>query len=265
MTRDMSLTIPRPESFRASDGVSVAYRRWGAADSQPTVLQHGFASDSLQEWYDPGVITSLLEAGCSVLTIDARGHGLSDAPHGPDLYGEPRIAQDLIELVEEIHVDSINLVGYSMGAIATTFVAAHRPSLVSRLVLAGIGCGAVEVGGVDTRVVSKALLSQAFLTEDPSKIDDPGLAAWRAATDASGASHRALGAAASALHESGLPLSQITAPTMVLAGRDDPFAARPEVLASAIAGARSRIVPGDHGTARFAPEFAAALSEFVSR
>ena len=44
----------------------------------------------------------------------------------------------------------------------------------------------------------------------------------------------------------------------------DPLAARPERLAAAIKGARLRLAPGDHRSVVAAPQFAAALAEFLA-
>ncbi len=49
-----------------------------------------------------------------------------------------------------------------------------------------------------------------------------------------------------------------------MAGRDDPLAARPEVLAGAIAGARLRVVGGDHLGALGDPAFVPSLLGFLS-
>jgi hypothetical protein len=51
----------------------------------------------------------------------------------------------------------------------------------------------------------------------------------------------------------------------VLAGDADPLAARPQVLADAIAGARLQLVAGDHLGAVGDPAFTAALVEFLAR
>ncbi|MEV5667777.1 hypothetical protein AB0L28_03095 [Streptomyces sp. NPDC052503] len=68
-----------------------------------------------------------------------------------------------------------------------------------------------------------------------------------------------------AVHRGALPLDRITVPTLVLAGAGDPLATRPEVLASAIAGAELTVLPGDHLTAVRDPGFAEAIASFLAR
>ncbi len=58
-------------------------------------------------------------------------------------------------------------------------------------------------------------------------------------------------------------LGEITAPTLVIAGDEDPLARRPHVLAGAIAGARLHVVAGDHGTTVGSPAFQAAVVDFL--
>jgi pimeloyl-ACP methyl ester carboxylesterase len=61
-----------------------------------------------------------------------------------------------------------------------------------------------------------------------------------------------------------IALEQITAPTLVLAGRDDQLASRPQVLASAIPRAELLVIDGDHLGAVAAPAFAPAIVEFIN-
>lgn len=258
----MSSTVER---FQASDGVSLAYRSWGMPSRSPVILQHGFASDSLSEWAAPGVIDALVSRGRHVLAIDARGHGLSESPHDPDRYGEVRMARDLAELFGNEGFDSVDLVGYSMGAIVALLVAAQSAVDIRRLVVGGIGCGVVECGGLDTRVVDSAVLARAFLTDNPAHIADAGLREWRHFADSTGADHLALGAVAASIRNPGVPLKDVTSPVLVLAGEDDPFAQRPDVLARALPQANLVMVSGDHTTARFSPAFTESILGFFER
>lgn len=259
----MSIRLPPVRTFRASDGINIAFREW-STEGRTAILQHGFASDSLSEWRDPGIIEVLVSAGHRVVTIDARGHGESDTPYNPDLYGIPRLAQDLRELIDHHAEGRVDLVGYSMGAVAVIRTTLDNPGLVRRLVLSGIGASAAELGGVDTGVVDTHLLAEAFLTEDPATIDDPDLAGWRASINATGGDHRAIGAAAAALRPEQFDLGLISIPTLILTGADDPFASRPEVLAQHIPGALWHTLPGDHGSVRYESEFADELRDFLA-
>ncbi|MBB2902485.1 pimeloyl-ACP methyl ester carboxylesterase [Kineococcus radiotolerans] len=251
----------RTHRVRTSDGVTVAVHEWDGA-GRPVVLHHGFSASASLEWPRSGVPRALRAAGRRVLAPDARGHGESEAPHDPARYGEARMAADVVEVLDALGVDDVDLVGYSMGAVVSALVASTRPARVHRLVLAGVGAGVVELGGVDTRVLPAAALAAALRARDPGDLD-PVVRGFREFAEGTGNDLLALAAQADAVHDRPLDLAAVTAPTLVLAGDADPLARRPEVLAAAVPGARSQLVRGDHGAALTDPGFAAAVAAFL--
>ncbi|WP_067830052.1 alpha/beta fold hydrolase [Actinomadura kijaniata] len=250
-------------TFTATDGVTIAYRVWERESDLPLVLlHHGFIASGETNWVMPGVVAALTAAGRRVVTIDARGHGDSGKPHDPARYGEARMAEDVSTLVDLLGAPSFDLAGYSMGAVVSLLTAV-RDRRVRRLVVGGVGAGVVELGGVDTRVIGGPALQHALNTDDPASITDPSAAGFRAFVDAVGGDRAALAAQAAAVHDKPIDLDAVTAPTLVLAGEDDPLAARPEVLAGAVPGARLRTVPGDHLGAVREPAFVTELVGFL--
>lgn len=253
-----------PLWFKSSDGLRLAYDDEGADTSRPpVVLHHGFAANGFLNWVAPGVVAALVESGRRVVNIDARGHGRSDKPHDPSFYGETKMAADVSTLIDTLGVDEIDLVGYSMGAIVALIVGSQEPR-VRRMVVGGVGAGLVERGGVDTRAIDPALLQQAMRADDPATIADPSARSFRAFADSTGADLLALAAHAASVHRQPIALEQITAPTLVLAGRDDQLAARPQILAAAIPGAELLVIDGDHLGAVSVPAFAPAIVEFIN-
>ena len=261
----MTAAAPAPVTsrVRGRDGVEVAVHRWGTpGERPPVVLQHGFAADSIRNWEASGVVAALLADGREVVAVDARGHGASDKPHDPERYGERAMAGDLSAVADVLDLDRFDLAGYSMGGIVS-LVLAGTDQRVRRLVVGGIGAGVVERGGLDTRAVRSTALAAALVTDDPASITDPTAAAFRAFADSTGADRLALAAHVRAIKAEPLPLGEIAAPTLVVAGDADPLAVRPQVLADAISGARLVTVPGDHLGAVRTPEFTAALVGFL--
>jgi pimeloyl-ACP methyl ester carboxylesterase len=257
------VTEPAPRRVTTADGVEVAVHRWGLrGELPPVVLLHGFASTTHGNWVRPGVVPALVAAGREVIGVDARGHGESDKPREPRYYGEPAMASDVRAVADALGLGRYDLAGYSMGAIVALLVAA-ADRRVRRLVVGGIGAGVVELGGLDTRRVRQDALIAALEADDPSTIPDAAAAGFRAFADASGADRLALAAHARVVHTGRIPLRDIAAPTLVLAGEDDPLAVRPQLLADAIPGARLRLVPGNHLSAVAVPAFGAALVEFL--
>jgi len=250
--------------FATSDGLSIACHEWGdEAARPPVVLHHGFSASGPINWKAPGIVDALVAAGRRVIAVDARGHGASDKPHDPAFYGEARMARDVVELIDHLGVPAIDLAGYSMGAIVGLICASQEPR-VRRLVVGGVGEGVVATGGVDTRHVPSSAIVQALLTDDVSMIGHPGAVPFRLFADAIGADRKALAAQASVVHAQPIPLDRIKAPTLVIAGDDDPLAVHPERLAAAIPGATSLLVGGDHRSAVATPAFARAIVEFLA-
>lgn len=246
-----------------SDGVVLRARWWEPerpADLPIVVLQHGFAVESLITWRATGIVGALLADGRRVLAPDARGHGRSDAPHERTAYGEQQMADDLRGLCEDRGLAPIDLVGYSMGSVVV-LLAATAPQ-VRRLALGGVGASLVREGGVDGAELEPDRVQEALLVDEPGATT-PESQGLRQLTEVLGADRLALAAAAAALHRGTLPLSDVRSPTMVFAGRDDPYARDPQVLVDALPDARLLALAGDHLTALGDPTLAPALVAFL--
>lgn len=249
--------------FLTDDGVRIVYQIWNRPTVlPPLVLHHGFTGSATCDWVETGVVAALTAANRTVIAPDARGHGGSDKPHQPSAYGEARMARDLTQLIDALAVPQIDLVGFSMGAVVA-LLAATTDQRIRRLAIVGVGAGVVELGGVDRRALPPEVLAAALVADDPTAIENPAAAAFRTNAEARGADLVALAAHAQAIHATAIPLHRITAPTLVLAGDADPFAERPEILASAIPGAQLKILAGDHDTAITDPQFAARVIDFM--
>jgi pimeloyl-ACP methyl ester carboxylesterase len=247
----------------SADGVSIAYYQWGASrQGPPVVLLHGFVANAKLNWVSPGIVDALVQAGRSVLAVDARGHGQSDKPHDPALYGESTMARDVTGLLRHLGVSVYDLVGYSMGAIVALIAASTEHTRLRRLVIGGVGEGVVACGGVDTRVLPNLALAEA-LEAAPGAALHPGAAGMAAFADMIGADRKALAAQARAAHNTPIALDRIEAPTLLVAGRADALAVRPEVLAQAIPRAKLEQVSGDHLSALRDPRFVSALLEHI--
>jgi pimeloyl-ACP methyl ester carboxylesterase len=250
-------------TFASFDGLQLHYTVWeGDAAARPVVLQHGFAADTNANWISTGVVAALREAGFTVVSVAARAHGRSEKPHDEARYTEDSMARDVSALLDELALDEVSLVGYSMGAIIA-LTAAAADKRIRCLATGGVGSGIVDFGGVDLRVVKPAEIASALLAEDPTTVPPSGVP-FRLLADAVGGDRRALAAVALASREGSLDLSAIGIPTLVLAGDQDVLAAEPERLAAAIAGARLVRIPGDHMTAVLSPAFSEALVAFLA-
>ncbi|SDU12583.1 alpha/beta fold hydrolase [Halopseudomonas salegens] len=248
--------------FTSSDGVDIYYQQWGARQpGPPVILQHGYVANARLNWVMPGIVRALTRAGRRVIALDARGHGRSGKPHESSFYGESRMALDIIALMDELGLDEVDLVGYSMGATVALLTAVGEKR-IRRLVIGGIGGSTLDLGSNRARG-SKALAS-AMLARRRSSIRHPILAGFRLFADLIWADRKALAAQALAFHRQRIPLERITASTLVLAGRDDSFATSPQRLHAAIPGSELVITRGNHSTALWKPAFHSAIVDFLA-
>jgi pimeloyl-ACP methyl ester carboxylesterase len=98
------------------------------------LLIHGLTSNS-QAWNCLGPI--LAAQGCFAIAPDLRGRGLSARP--PHGYGIPYHANDLLSLCDALDLPTVHVVGHSLGAQITIFLAAIHPQRVGRIVLVDAG------------------------------------------------------------------------------------------------------------------------------
>jgi pimeloyl-ACP methyl ester carboxylesterase len=100
--------------------VALYYREYGAAELPPLVLLHGLFGAS-NNWL--GVVQRL-QADYRLILPDLRNHGRSP-PHPVMDY--PAMAEDLLALLDRLRLDSVNLLGHSMGGKAAMWLALSRP------------------------------------------------------------------------------------------------------------------------------------------
>jgi 3-oxoadipate enol-lactonase len=215
------------------------------------VLMMGASLGTTGEVWAPQV--PALTARYRVVRYDHRGHGGSPAPPGP--YTLEDLGGDVLSLLETLRIDRVRLAGMSLGGMLAAWVAARAPERVDRLALLATSPrfgsaqtwaereAAVRAGGVAS--ITEGALER-WLPPGYAAAH-PGTAAWvRRLLLATGTEGYAGCCAALATADLTPELPKITAPTLVIAGADDPVSppAHSEALAAGIAGpARTEVVP----------------------
>lgn len=105
------------------------YRRTGG-DKAPVVLLHGLMTSG--ECWTP--LARMLEKDYDVIMPDARGHGNSYAP--PHGYRYEDLANDVLDLIEELDLSKPVLVGHSMGGMTAAVTASLSSKPLGGMVLA---------------------------------------------------------------------------------------------------------------------------------
>lgn len=231
-----------------SDGVDIAYADTGGGEAGklPVLLIHGFASNVAMNWVASGWVEFLIKADYRVIAFDNRGHGQSQKLYDLADYGSPLMAEDARRLLDHLAVPKAHVVGYSMGARISAFLAlAHRDRVV-HVVFGGLGVNMVRgMGG--TGPIAHAL-------EAPSLDDvkNPTARTFRAFAEQTKSDLKAL---AACIRSARAPITAemiatLDTPVLVAVGQDDVIAGSPDDLAKLIPGARTFTIPGrDHNRA----------------
>lgn len=222
-------------------------RRYGAG--RPTVV-------ALHPLALSGELWSTVPAGeLTLLALDARGHGSSDWDGEP--FSVEDMAADAAAAIEAVGEGPVDLIGISMGASTALVLAAERPDLVRRLVVAdGTACyGADRVKNWDQRAEQAQARARdqqlefqrdrwfgdRFRQEHPETVE----AVCRIFLATNGRAHAAACRALGGL-DATEAIKAITAPTLVVVGEEDyatPVAMAEEV-AAAVPGARLEVRSG---------------------
>jgi 3-oxoadipate enol-lactonase len=223
--------------------VNLHYRLDGPEDAPVLVMGSSLGATGAM-WDDN--IDSLTEH-FRVLRFDARGHGGSVAPPGP--YSMDELGIDVIELLDRLRLGRVSYCGLSLGGMIGMWCASEQPQRFARLVL----CCTVP------HFPPRELWDERIDTVRSEGIEpmvEPALERWlppevRAERPEAEAHLRALIRSTSpegyagcceAIRDMDLRdrLKAIQAPTLVVAGSDDPSTPPERVgeLAAAIPGAR---------------------------
>ena len=220
-----------------SGGVEIAYQT--AGEGPPVLLVHGFASNARVNWWDTGWVKTLTEAGRRVITFDHRGHGASEKLYDPSLYPAAEMAEDALRLLDHLEIAQADVMGYSMGARVSAFLAIAHPARVRRAVFAGLASRMISgVGGAEA--IAAAL-------EAPTRYDglDINARAFRIFAEQTKSDLKALAACIRSSREKITveELASLRVPVLVVAGEKDKVAGDVDTLVNAIPGAVGVTLP----------------------
>ena len=221
--------------------VEIAYLDEG--DGDPIVLVHGFASTKEVNWLHPGWVATLTRDGRRVIALDNRGHGASGKLYDPSAYHTATMAGDVRALLDHLKIERADVMGYSMGARITAFLAVKHPERVRSAILGGLGIRLVEGVGLPESI--------ADALEAPSLDDvrDPTGRAFRIFADQTKSDLRALAACIRGSRQtlSRAEVAAIRVPVLVAVGTKDQVAGSAQELAALIPGAIALDIPDrDH-------------------
>lgn len=243
------------------DDLRLAYFDEGEPAGDPVLLIHGFASSKTVNWVNPGWLKTLGDAGYRVIAIDNRGHGESDKPHDTEAYTPEKMAGDAIALLRHLEIPNAHVMGYSMGARISAFMALAAPEIMRSVVFGGLGIGMVEgLGGWEG-------IAEALLADSIDDVTEPRPRTFRAFADQTQSDRIALAACIQSSRKKLTPeqAGQIAMPVLIAVGTKDDIAGSPQELAALIPNAEAVDIPGrDHMLAVGDRVFKQAALEFFA-
>jgi len=246
-----------------SDGVDIAYVDEAPPDARGTVLLiHGFASNVATNWVATGWVRDLKHAGYRVVAYDNRGHGESAKLYELADYGAPIMSEDGRRLLDHLGIATAHVMGYSMGARITAFMALRHPQRVTSVVFGGLGINMVR-GLAGTGPIAHAL--EAPTIDD---VKNPTARTFRAFAEQTRSDLRALAACIRSAREpiTADALSKLTCPVLVAVGTGDVVGGPAADLAAIIPGAEAFAIPDrDHMKAVGDRNYKAAVLDFLRR
>jgi pimeloyl-ACP methyl ester carboxylesterase len=125
----MPATVPGSKSaIAAVNGIKLFYTDTGHnSHAVPVILLHGGLANQ-QYW---GNQIRALSPTRRTIAVDSRGHGRSTRDSRP--YGYDLMADDVLALMDSLHIPQADLVGWSDGAIISLDLAMRYPARVHRV------------------------------------------------------------------------------------------------------------------------------------
>jgi pimeloyl-ACP methyl ester carboxylesterase len=289
-------------TFTSFDGTRIAYSDEG--DGPTVILLHGFGVDALGQFGEferilpemekrqamfrqafgaapplpdpppegrPGLARALLAAGARVILPDMRGFGASDKPREKSAYENSALSRDIVALIDHLHLDAVDVIGFSMGCGTTArLLALHTPPVKSAI-LAGVGDYALEDHVMEfpknwpipdsvPRPITKSVWAEegARILEQGEIVPGHLASASLMAARAAGADPKVYAAVIRGAVMPPWPaeaLRTIEVPVLILNGRADAANQKIDGLLRAIPTARGASCDGDHNSTPYQPTF----------
>lgn len=222
-------------------GFRLAFREEGKGE--PVLLIHGFASSAYVNWVATGWFRTLTEAGYRVIALDNRGHGDSDKSYQLEDYTPEAMADDAAALLDMLGIEKAHIMGYSMGARISAFMALQAPEREHSLVFGGLGIGMITGAG------NWEPVAEALLAENPETISNPRGRMFRQFADKTKSDRRALALCviASKKELTAQEVFQIKQPVLVAVGSQDEIGGDARALAALLPNGEALVIPDrDH-------------------
>ena len=210
-----------------------------------------------------------------IIRYDTRGHGASDVPAGS--YAIDALGLDAIAILDAAGIERAHVCSLSLGGLTAMWLGVHAPHRVRSLVLSSTAARIGSASMWDERIAQ-------VRTAGVESLADAAMGRWFTAAYRAGhpevvsVYHRMLGATpadgyagcCAAIRDADLreAIKSIAAPTLVIAGREDPVTppADGESMRNSIPGARLAVLDAAHiANVEQARAYNELVSSFISQ
>jgi 3-oxoadipate enol-lactonase len=244
--------MSKAQFFTTGDGYRIAYCIDGS-DNRPILVLSNSIATNLHMW-DRSVPD--LSRSFRLLQYDLRGHGASEAPTGA--YSLDRLGRDVVELLDHLRIGRAHFLGLSLGGFVGQWLGIYAPERIERLILSNTSpylAGELPfdeqirmtLAAKDMNCIADGFMRNWFPTSwlaGPNEIVDE-FRTMVLATPPHG-----LAGCYAALRDADLrrTISLITAPTLVIGGKDDAVTkpGHSEEIAATISDAELVLLAGVH-------------------
>lgn len=262
--------------FQAGGGATIEYETNGPRNGVPLVFIHGFPFS--REMWKPQV--EALKRDRYVVTYDVRGHGGSDPGDGQ--YTVELFVDDLIALMDHLHLRTVVGAGLSMGGYILLRAVERHPERFRALVLCDTRSEAdgnegkirrarqaADIRASGTKEFAENFLKAVFyektFAEKPAVVDAVRAVIARMAPHAVAGTLIALAART----DSSPSLFRMTVPALIMVGRHDSVTppSASQAMKDKIPGAELRIIPdaGHLSNLENPEEFTTHLANFLNK
>ena len=231
--------------------VDVPFRIDGPADAPPLLLSNSLGTTS--EMWDPQI--PALTERFRVVRYDTRGHGTAPVPNGP--YSLDDLGGDAVALLDRLGIERAHVVGLSLGGMTGMWLAANAPERVDRLVLMCTSAMLADEHDWPARAklvreqgpgaIAEATVARWFTPGFVERHPDTVAKLRATLADTPPEGYAGCCDAIGGMDQLAV-LERVAAPTLVIAGREDPATppAHAERIAERIPGARLELVDAAH-------------------